>query len=628
MNQRKRIMLLGVTILSIVALVLSLSFYLTYKTVVNGQKTRLMELAKSQARLVETFSKFDDLPEGAAPERLVQNALKQVKKSHSDFEGFGTDITYLIGYQKGDSIFFSSTMPLSGSVSEIMKVQSDHKVMGKPFGEAFKGASSTLLAPGMNKELVLCAYEPVNLLGMDYALIVKADLVTLFKPYIDTAVISALVSLITILAGLFLYYKIGIPLIKVAATEEQKFQTLFHSASEGFIVTDDIGQIHMSNPAIEKLIGYSNDELLKINIVDLFPKDTQARFLQFRKEYNANPISQKIGLLSDLNLLTKKQNLVPVEMSLNNFIYKKEPMTMVLVSDVAEKKLAELKLKQYNKKLEEEVVQRTSELDEANKELTKTNVKLLDEVDMRKKAQYEAQGALIKEKELNEMKSRFVSLASHEFRTPLSTILSSATLLQDYQANSSNEKEGKHVNRIISSVTNMNGILNDFLSLEKLEQGIIENKPIRFNIVEFGKEVNEEMQAIAKKGQVLTYNHEGQKDDVVVDRHLLKNIMINLVSNAIKYSPENRPIEFNSYQRNGDLCIDVKDKGIGIPEEDKEMMFKRFFRAKNATSVQGTGLGLNIVNKYIQMMDGSIRFESKEGEGTTFYVTLPSKQES
>ena len=624
MNQRKRIILLGVTILVIVKLVLALSFYLTYKTVINGQKIRLMELAKSQARLVETFSKDEN--NGTAPEFLVQQALIQIKDRHNDFKGFGTEIEYLIGYRKGDSIYFSSTMPQSGEVSNIMRVEWDHPVMGKPFGEAFKGISSTQLSPGMRKELVLCAYEPVIISNMEYALIVKADLLTLFKPYIDTAIIAALVSLLTILAGLFLYFKIGMPLIKEAETKEQKFQTLFHSASEGFIVTDDNGKIHMTNPAIENMLGYKKEELLQISFNDLIPNNFQQRFSKFREKYNENPVAQKIGEKSDLHILTKEHKLVPVEMSLNNFILNKEAMTMVLVSDVGTKRIAEKKLKDYSKELEEQVKQRTVDLDEANKALTKANVNLQDEVEMRKKAQFDAQGALIKEKELNEMKSRFVSMASHEFRTPMSTIMSSATLLQDYEVDCEKEKLGKHVKRIVSSVTNMNVILNDFLSLEKLEQGIIEVKPIRFNINEFGEELNEEMQAIAKKGQKITYENNSDKTDVILDRHLLKNIMINLVSNAIKYSPENKPINLKIFQANGHLCINVEDKGIGIPEEEKNMMFKRFFRAKNATSVQGTGLGLNIVNKYIQMMDGSIRFESKEGEGTTFYVKLPNKQ--
>lgn len=624
MSQRKRIFLLGVTIIIIVKLVLALSFYLTYKTVVNGQKIRLMELAKSQARLVEAFSKNEVI--GTAPELLVQKALNQIKIRHSDFEGFGTEIEYLIGYQKGDSIYFSTTMPQSGEVSNIIHVVWNHPVMGKPFGEAFKGISNTLLAPGMRDELVLCAYEPVTISGMEYALIVKADLITLFRPYIDTALIAAVVSLLTILAGLFLYFKIGMPIIKEAETTEQKFQTLFHSASEGFIVTDDHGQIHMTNPAIEKMLGYTKEELLQISFNDLIPINFQKRFLKFREEYNEHPIAQKIGIKSDLYILTKNQNLVQVEMSLNNFIYNNEAMTMVLVSNVADKRIAEKKLKEYNKALEEEVMQRTLDLDEANKALTKANVKLQEEVEMRKKAQYEAQGALIKEKELSEMKSRFVSMASHEFRTPLSSILSSATLLQDYEVDCEKEKLGKHVKRIVTSVKNMNTILNDFLSLEKLEQGIIEVKPIRFNIKEFGEELFEEMQSIAKAGQKIIYENDSIESEVVLDRHLLKNIMLNLVSNAIKYSPENTPIKFKISQLNGNLCINVEDKGIGIPEEDKDMMFKRFFRAKNATSVQGTGLGLNIVNKYIQMMEGTIRFASKEGEGTTFFVKLPNNQ--
>ncbi len=239
-----------------------------------------------------------------------------------------------------------------------------------------------------------------------------------------------------------------------------------------------------------------------------------------------------------------------------------------------------------------------------------------------KKAANEILSALEKERTLNDMKSKFVSIASHEFRTPLSTILSSVTLIDKYQHSEDAEKRTKHIERIKSSVKNLTEILNDFLSLEKLEAGKIETHISSFDLILFAEEMREELQALAKNGQKIVYNHIGEERTVNLDKQLLRNICINLLNNAIKYSPENSTIEFRSRINQGIELI-VKDHGIGIPEEDQDHMFERFFRAANVTAIQGTGLGLNIVRRYVQLLKGSINFESQVNEGTTFTVNFP-----
>lgn len=246
-------------------------------------------------------------------------------------------------------------------------------------------------------------------------------------------------------------------------------------------------------------------------------------------------------------------------------------------------------------------------------------------VTKQKKAENEIRKSLEKEKELNELKSRFVSMASHEFRTPLSTILSSVSLVQKYDTPENEEKREKHIIRIKSAVNNLTGILNDFLSLDKLETGKVENNPVEFDVVKFSEEMTEEMQAVAKKGQRVIYKHNGKNTTVIADKHILKNILHNLLSNASKYSAEETEISFNTFSDKTKLRIEVRDRGIGIPEEEKQHMFERFFRAKNAVNIGGTGLGLNIVKKYTELLDGEIEFESNAGEGTTFTLFVPLK---
>ena len=234
----------------------------------------------------------------------------------------------------------------------------------------------------------------------------------------------------------------------------------------------------------------------------------------------------------------------------------------------------------------------------------------------------EIQDALEKERELNELKSKFVSIASHEFRTPLSTILSSVTLIEKYVQPSDIEKKVKHIERIKSSVKNLTEILNDFLSLEKLEAGKIETKPSDFDLVAFSTDLCEEMQIMAQPGQQIIYNHEGNCRTAILDKQLLRNICINLLNNAIKYSPAATPVEFTT-SCNGEIVISIKDQGLGIPAEDQQHLFERFFRASNVTAIQGTGLGLNIVNRYVKLMNGTMHYTSAEHIGSEFTLWFP-----
>jgi len=246
----------------------------------------------------------------------------------------------------------------------------------------------------------------------------------------------------------------------------------------------------------------------------------------------------------------------------------------------------------------------------------------------KKKAEEDMKRAYEKERQLNELKSRFVSMASHEFRTPLSTILSSSSLVEKYldRAESSDpavvkENTTRHLKRIKSSVGNLTSILNDFLSLDKLEQGKVEVKPTLFHIEKFAEELIEEIQGTLKKGQKIIYTHSG-KTEVYIDKQMLKNILYNLISNAGKYSEDDSKIEFASHLDKNGLTISVTDHGIGIPENDQMHLFERFFRAKNVTNIQGTGLGLNIVKRYADLIDAEVSFTSKEGKGTTFTITI------
>jgi signal transduction histidine kinase len=265
-------------------------------------------------------------------------------------------------------------------------------------------------------------------------------------------------------------------------------------------------------------------------------------------------------------------------------------------------------LRDLNRDLEQKVEERTTILKEALQKL--------------EKSQIEIQEALQKEKQLNEIKSRFMSIASHEFRTPLSTVLSSASLLSKYSTTEEQPKRERHIEKIKSSVRSLNGILEDFLSLGKLEEGKISIHSEEFDVQEFMFSIVEEMTPLLKTDQHLSVDHKGFSK-AVSDKRLIKNILINLITNAIKFSDEGKTIRVNVSVIKELISFEVIDQGIGIPQDEFEHLFSSFYRARNAVNIQGTGLGLHIVRRYLDLLNGDIQVETEVGKGSKFAIQVP-----
>jgi signal transduction histidine kinase len=292
-------------------------------------------------------------------------------------------------------------------------------------------------------------------------------------------------------------------------------------------------------------------------------------------------------------------------------------LIMAFISDISQRKKAEEALKRS----EEQLIVYAAELEEKVKMRTEAMnnsvVKLEKEVLERKKAEEEAQKALEKERVLNDLKSKFVSIASHEFRTPLSAILSSAALINQYNVKGDPAKVDKHVQRIKSSVNHLTLILNDFLSLGRLEEGKIEVIKSMFDLEDFLVDVEDELKATLKEGQELIIECVSGLQ-LNSDARIIRNILFNLISNASKYSNPGKSILINCQEENSKIVFKIVDKGIGISKEDQRHMFERFFRASNAGDIPGTGLGLSIVKRYVDLLGGSISFTSEFGKGSTF----------
>jgi signal transduction histidine kinase len=325
-----------------------------------------------------------------------------------------------------------------------------------------------------------------------------------------------------------------------------------------------------------------------------------------------------------LNLYGKKKDgsEIPIEVSLSFYKRETELFVIAFIVDITTRKAIEqnnllqqkqleqmaIDMRHLNSELETKVVERTMILQEALREL--------------ERSQHDLNEALNKEKELNEIKSRFVSMASHEFRTPLSTVLSSAALVSRYNQLGDQEKSEKHIIKIKDAVKHLSDLLEDFLSLGKLEEGKVQVlvEPVEIN--ENLKEIIEEVQVIVKKDQVI-HLESSAGALFYTDRKLLRNIIINLLSNAIKFSPEGSSIFLKAAIHEDELLITVEDNGIGITDEDQQHLFSSFFRGKNAINIQGTGLGLHIVKRYVELIQGNIALKSKLHQGTAVMVSLP-----
>lgn len=382
--------------------------------------------------------------------------------------------------------------------------------------------------------------------------------------------------------------------LAASKAQNEELQALFNNAAIGILTVDSKGNILLANDFAQQQFGYTLNELTGNKIELLIPQRFKHKHQSHRDNFNKNSNENRpMGLGLDLYGLKKDGSEFPVEVSLSSYNTGTSKNTIAFINDITIRKESENALKELNTQLEQKVKERTRSLSEA----------------------------LAKEKELNELKSRFVSIASHEFRTPLSTVLSSAYLISKYQNKEEQSNRDKHISRIISSVNLLNDILNDFLSVGKIEEGKIQMRISEINFKEIIETIVNEMQTILRRGQTIRYIHKG-KDVASLEPSLFRHIIMNLLSNAIKFSNEDDEIQISTIVEKDNLILIVKDNGIGISEEDQTHLFDRFFRGENVSNIQGTGLGLHIVAKYSELMNGAVSCKSALNQGTEFIINF------
>ncbi len=419
---------------------------------------------------------------------------------------------------------------------------------------------------------------------------------------------------------------------------ELRLKAIFDAAVDGIITINQSGIIEEVNKASSKLFGYEPEEIIGRNVNILMPFEQSRNHDQYLQNYHTTKAAKIIGIGREVEGKKKNGDVFPFWLAVIEVRLEKRTIYSGFIHDMSEIKNAETKLRSMNEDLEKKVVERTYELENAVNQLLSLNRQLEDEItnkiiiqNILKERESDLEKSLAKERELGELKSRFVSMASHEFRTPLSTIQSSVSLINRYINTEQQFQREKHITKIKSSVTHLTGILNDFLSINRLEEGKLTTSYESFNPFDLCREVIEELKPISKINQNIICHI--QNDNIIKrkkvnsDRKIFKNILINLISNAIKYTDDNGIIICSISTGQSSITFSVKDNGIGIPGHDQKHLFDRFFRASNAVNIEGTGLGLNIVKKYVEMLDGTITFESKLYEGSTFSIILPDRSQ-
>ncbi|MCC2547793.1 PAS domain-containing sensor histidine kinase [Hymenobacter sp. BT175] len=405
------------------------------------------------------------------------------------------------------------------------------------------------------------------------------------------------------------------------AQSVRRFEAVFANATIGIIVCNRTGAIVTANQMAHQQFGYAEGELTGQQIEVLVPMGGGPHHEKLRESFNERPSVRAMGAhRGDLEARRKDNSVFPVEVSLSYFYLDQELFVVSYVLDITYKRNADLALiaerqrvERLNAELEQKVADRTHAL-----------LSTLEQLEQRKD---ELAKALAAEQELGELKSRFVSMASHEFRTPLTAVLTSASLIEKYPATEQQDKRLRHLDRIRQSVNHLNDILEEFLSVGRIEEGKVEARPARLSLPDLVQDTIADVQGLLKPGQTIAPEVSCPRD-LWLDSSLLRKILVNLLSNAIKYSGENSVVTVQAACADGQLRLRVQDQGVGISQEDQERLFERFFRARNVTNVPGTGLGLYIIAKYLELMHGTIDLQSTLDVGTTVTLTIPYEDHS
>ncbi|HEY9901565.1 MAG TPA: ATP-binding protein [Candidatus Sericytochromatia bacterium] len=403
---------------------------------------------------------------------------------------------------------------------------------------------------------------------------------------------------------------------------EQWLATTLKSIGDAVITTDSEGLVTFMNPVAETLTCWKQEEVLGNDLTQIFQTINEKT-----REVVENPATLAlregvtVGLENHTLLITKNGTEIPIDDSAapikndaGNILG-----AVLIFHDITEQQQVKAFLERTNEELEARVAENTAQLRE-------TNEQLRAEIAQRQRLETELLMTLEKERELNELKSRILATISHEYRTPLTTILSSTDLLAQYSSGWTDERKQKHFQRIQSAVKQLTNLVNDVLFVNQAEVGSLEFNPEPLDVEQVARRLVEEFQSNATYQHTIIFECQGSSTNALLDEKLIEAMLRNLLFNAIKYSPKGSLIQFELVFQQNTVVFRISDQGIGIPLADQGSLFTAFFRGSNVGTTPGVGLGLVIVKECVDLHAGEIVVESEVKVGTRFTVTLPLAQ--